>query len=215
MTNLFGWSDFVLLAWMGVFAFWGWRSGLMKMGFRLLSFAAALVLAWMLYPIVAEILRNTPLYQSLFTAVSGSMPETVQQSAAMPQVLQQVIEQGSTAATNVVAAYFARLLLNLIAFVLVLLVSRLLLWGLKKILNLVVSLPVIGFFNRLAGLALGALEGFLVACILLAAVSVIPPLRENEAVTHAVENSIAVKILYQHNPVLERLLPKSEENGAV
>ena len=85
---------------------------------------------------------------------------------------------------------------------------------LGRILDLFASLPVIGFFNRLAGMALGLLEGLLIACILLAVVYAVVPLRNNTYLSYAIEQSAATRILYLNNPLVRLVLPEPEPDTA-
>lgn len=196
------WTDIAVLAIVGVFVFAGWKNGLVKMGFRLLSFAVSIGLAWLLHPYLAEFLQTTPLYESLFSAAA----DQAGQGTAMPETFLGL----GTLVGNAVTEYFAKLLLNGISFLLILVLARVLLFFARKILNFVASLPVIGFFNRGLGMAMGLLEGLLVVYILLAVLAVVPHLRENKPLGYAIEQSAVTRGLYQSNPVLNLLMPEAE-----
>ena len=210
---LFSWTDVVLVVLVGIFAFAGWKSGFVKMSFRLLSFLAAIVLAWLFYPTVTAFLRTTPLYDTLFSALGGSAadPAAAPNAALTPDFLLDAMNQGIQTFENGAAEYLALLLLNILSFLLVLIAAKLILILAGRILHLFASLPVIGFFNRLAGLVLGLLEGFLVACILLALIWGIAPLRENTYLNYAIEQSSAAKVLYLNNPLLRLVLPQAKQ----
>lgn len=205
-TLLFSWTDVILLALFCLFAFSGWRSGAVKMCFRLFSFFAALLLAWILYPVLADYLRTTPLYNTLFDLIGGGIPASEQEMQMVPSFLREVI--GGSASMGA-AEFLTHLLLNLISFILVLIGGKLVLMLLEKILHLFASLPILGFFNRLLGSVLGILEGFLLACLLLAAIYAIVPLRNNSYLHYAIEESTFTRTLYLNNPVIRLVLPES------
>ncbi len=216
-TLLFSWTDVILLALVCAFAFAGWKSGVVKMGFRLFSFFAALILAWLLYPVLAEYLRTTPLYSALFELIGGKDAVSGAAPALVPPFLQDAMARNNGILLNSLdgaADYLTQLVLNLAAFILVLIASKLLLMVLGRILDLFASLPVIGFFNRLAGMALGLLEGLLIACILLAVVYAVVPLRNNTYLSYAIEQSAATRILYLNNPLVRLVLPEPEPDTA-
>lgn len=211
LTELLNGADLALLALVAVFGIWGWKSGLVKMCFRLVSFGVSLVLAWILYPVLAEYFRTTVLYDRIFAMAEKKLEHTGQ-PAVLPEFLQDAVRRAEASVNAGIANYFTQLVLNLLAFLLVLAVVWLLLAVVKRLLKLFVSLPVIGFLNHLAGLGLGIAEGFLIACILLAAVSAFVPLRENVFLQESLEHSVAVKYMVQENPVLHLLLPDSSQS---
>lgn len=185
-------ADIVLLILLGLFAFWGWRSGFLKMGFGLLSFVIALVLGRILYPYCSSFLKGTPVYQSLLDAAQNHMPSNMDIFGLAGDV----------------STYLAELALNVIAFLLVVVIVKLLLMIISKLLRLFASLPVIGLVNRLAGLVFGVLEGFLVVAVMLAAIYVIAPLRDNPVIGREIEKSVVVREWYLDNPLLNWALPE-------
>lgn len=196
-------ADIVLLIVLALFAFWGWRSGFLKMGFGLLSFLIAIVLGRILYPYCSGFLRGTPIYQTLLTMAEKHAVPTAESGGLMGDLIAKSGE--------VVSAYLADLALNVIAFLLVVVAVKLLLMFISRLLKLFASLPVIGLVNRLAGLALGILEGFLIAAVILAAIYVIAPLRENSAISREIEKSVVVRQWYLDNPLLNWTLPNEEK----
>ena len=125
-TLLFSWTDVILLALVCAFAFAGWKSGVVKMGFRLISFFAALILAWLLYPVLAEYLRTTPLYSALFELLGGKDAVSGAAPALVPPFLQDAMARNNGILLNSLdgaADYLTQLVLNLAAFILVLIAS--------------------------------------------------------------------------------------------
>ncbi len=204
--------DIAVLVMVGIFVFLGWKKGLVKMGFRLISHLAALLLAWMLHPYLAEFLQKTPLYESFFSS-AAEKANLGSQGAESTRLFQQMLEEGTRAAGTALAEYCAKLLLNGLSFLLILVLARVLLAFAGKVLHFVASLPLIGFVNRLAGMSLGLLEGLLIVCMLLAVCYVVPPLRENKPLGYAIEQSTVTRGLYQNNPILKILTPEEESSG--
>ncbi len=193
-------ADVVLVIFLGLFAFWGWRSGFLKMGFGLLSFVIAIILGRILYPYCSGFLKETPIYQGLLTMAEKHAVPNTQSGGIMGDLLKKSGE--------VVSTYLAELMLNVIAFLLVVVLVKLLLMLISRILRLFASMPVIGLVNRLAGLVFGVLEGCLIVTVILAAVYVIAPLRENPVIGREIEKSIAVREWYLDNPLLNWTLPE-------
>ncbi len=195
--------DIAVLVIIGIFAVLGWKKGMVRMGFRLISLGLSLGCAWALHPFLAELLKKTPLYESLFSSAAKQM----EPAADLPGMLLGV----GSAIGNTVAEYLTDLLLNGISFLLIFLLARVVVFLLGKIMNFVASLPVLGFFNRLAGTSIGFVEGLLIVWILLAVLVTVPALRENKSIGYSVEQSIVARSLYQNNPILNAFMPEEDE----
>lgn len=197
--------DIAVLVIIGVFVFLGWKNGLVKMGIRLISFLVALVCAWAFHPILSGFLQETALYENLVSSVASRAGEIVK----TPGALQSVSALSGVQAVE----YVARLLLNGIAFLLILILAKIILYFVVRVLNIVASLPILGFVNRISGMAIGVVEGLLVVWLLLAALVVVPPLRENKSLGYTVEQSVVARSLYHHNILLDAFLPEAETFG--
>ncbi len=197
--------DIAVLVIIGIFVYLGWKKGFVNMGIQLFSTALALGCAWLFHPLLANSLRETALYESLLSsAVNPAEP-----TAKMPGTLQEL----GALTGNAVAEYVAQLLLNGISFLLILIFVKLLLFFLRKFLKFVTSLPVLGIFNRLSGMAVGLIEGLLVVWILLAVLVVVPTLRENKRLGYSIEQSVIARSLYHHNFLLNAVMPAPEGFG--
>ncbi len=193
--------DIAVLVIVGIFVFLGWKKGLLKMGIQLLSSVLALVLAIVLHPFLSSALQETPLYERLIVSVSAR----AEHSMAIPEILQDT----GILTSDGVAEYLVRLLMNGLSFFLILILARVGLFFLGKLIKFVTSLPILGFVNRLTGMAIGVLEGMLVVWVLLAMLVVVPSLRENKPLSYAVEQSVVARSLYYQNPVLNFLMPEA------
>jgi len=171
--------DAVVLAILALCIYLGYRRGLIRTLFKLCSFLASIFLAWMLYPIVANWLRTTPVYDGIknFLLTNMSLEEAGAQTGAqliegfpLPGVLQEVLlahyqsaMQETIASVEIfVARFFADLATNMLAIVLVFIAVWVLLRILSGMLDIVSKLPVINTFNRIGGIAAGLLKGALV-----------------------------------------------------
>ena len=209
MSSLtFSITDIILFVLIGIFAYQGWRGGLIKMGFRLLSFIASIILAWLFYPILANFLKSTAVYGSILNKVSLTNAAGQTQTAA-PNALRDILDKNTAEFSQLVSQYLAGLVLNIIAFILLLIIIKLLILVLSKVLNLFASLPVIGFFNHAAGLVLGFFEGALIAFVILAAIYIFIPTNKNSTVNQFIETSVVTKNLYYKNPIIQIVLPDS------
>ena len=97
--------------------------------------------------------------------IPESLQETMIKSADIPEVFKNLLlknnnkemydELGVTTFPQYIGAYVARLVINIIAFILTFIVVTVIIRAVVFALDIVSELPVIGFFNHLAGGALG------------------------------------------------------------
>ena len=204
-------ADLLIVALIVLFGAWGWHSGLIRTGFRFVSFVISIILAYLLYPVLSDFLKTTVAYDRLFSVAEKHLETAPAPGETTPSFLRDIIEQGRTAMIGSAADYLASLALNLLAFILVLVVVKLLLHMVKRLLHLFASLPVVSFFNHLAGMGIGIAEGILAALLILAAVTALPQLRENVVLQEAVSQSVLCRTVAEYNPALRLLLPDSSE----
>lgn len=87
---------------------------------------------------------------------------------------------------------------TLVAWLALFLVTKLLLKLVQSIINSIVeNVPIIDSLNHLLGFGVGALQGFLIVCAVIAVLGVIPA----EGVTLFLSDCVVVGNLYNHNPL--------------
>lgn len=202
----FSLADAGLLIFVGVFAYFGWKNGLLKMGFQFLSFGLSIILSWIFYPHLAEYIKGTAIYGSVLNKVS-LVNAAGEGGKNAPNAFAELLEDSTAQMSQVISGYLADIVINIIAFVLMIIAVKIVILIISKILNLFSKLPVLGFFNRLAGVALGFMEGFLVASVILAVIYIFVPTQNNDVIGYYIEESTVTKALYYNNPLIKIALP--------
>ena len=164
----------------------GYRRGLVRTVYRLVSFALALFLAVRLHPYVTRALRNSFIYEGIrgriarsanFDAVfatyaqnGGAAQESNMINALpMPQPMRNLLYNNNTpdmrellrvdTFEDFIAGFFANIVLNVISMVLVFLLVIVILNVIGRALKIVDWIPVVASFNRVGGLVAGLLIG--------------------------------------------------------
>ena len=186
--------NWILLAVIGIvaaFAFVGFKKGLIKMVFSLVSTIAALLIAMLLSPLIANTMKGNEAVMGFFeekiSAVVDFTSEEAQEeteskqesliaSLPLPETFKETILENNTAETYLslqaknfeeyVCRQITNVIINAIAFVIALLLAIVGLAILCGALNLLAKLPLLRQVNAAAGLAAGAAEGVLVVWIL-------------------------------------------------
>ena len=185
------WILFVVIGILAALGWLGMKKGLVKMVFSLTSTIIALLLAMLISPIVAGVMKNNEdivrVIDEKISTVIDFAPEDAKETDAteqkslieslpLPQSMKETILENNNEANYLALnvgsfeAYVCRqitnVIINAIAFVITLIVAIILLFILCNMLNVLAKLPILRQINAAGGLAAGVAEGILLVWIL-------------------------------------------------
>ena len=212
----FSYMDIIVAAIVLVFAAMGFRKGFVREVVGILSLGASFVLAWVLYPVVSDLLVVVGLKGVVFEKIQGSVGEYMNGTgdlSGIPVFLREAAESGMQAAVQSASENATVIILNILSFVIVLILARIIIWIAQKLLIVLAEMPVISFFNRLAGMVFGFLQGGLVVLLLFALIYGIIPLQENKSLNNAMEQSMFAGEIYKENPIIKIFVSEKTEEA--
>lgn len=171
------------------------------------GFVLSIIVASMLYPVLTDVVYQTPLPENLERIVSEVIVIEGDAGAeesfdALPEFLQKALEDTkNTAVENIttsLAKTVTRLIINIIIFVLLIIVTKLVISLLSGALNLVTKLPVLHELNSLVGFLCGLAISLVIvwlASLLAGALAA-----SNEAVAGWIDKSYVVSIMSNITP---------------
>ncbi len=166
--------------------FRGWRRGLLRILFSLVSIIFLIWLFSALNPYISAFLKeHTGLYDRI---------ETWCESSGSSSGLGLIA--GSASGTT------ADWILKGITFLVTLIVALIIVFIIFRLLRLVNRIPVIGKVNRALGLVGGALEGYIVVCLVFLFVSLIAGTQVGGALTEEIESNALLSFLNNNNILL-------------
>lgn len=201
-------ADIILFTVIGLFVVYGFKKGFVNSAVEMVSLVAAAVLAWLLYPVISDMLISFGVDLSLADKIGESlnMYMSGDEAVILPQGIQSVIDEGRTEAINSAAHGIADTVLKVVTFAAVLIIARLIIWAGATMLNLVVSIPGISFVNRSAGMLVGAIQGIAVMYIALSVVYAASPINGVYEINKMISQSTIAKIMYENNPIVDFVL---------
>jgi uncharacterized membrane protein required for colicin V production len=220
--------DIFILLVLSLFLYLGYRRGLLKMLFNLVSFVLSLFLAYLIYPFVSQWLRTTQLYSGLRDYIIRSMAldEFAQSNAHLspaelfdrlpvPALLRNLLTANHTAETRrlldvrtieeYIGGYLAGIAVNILSLLLVFVIVWVLMKLISLALDLIGRLPAIKTLNRVGGLFLGALMGLLTVWILFAVLNFFFLNTDRPQWGEAMEASLFARFFYEYNPIMRML----------
>lgn len=223
------WLLIVILALVVGNVIWGYKKGFMKVALSLVSWIIVLLACYIATPIVSEgIVKHTPLAEMVHVAVNDKINTAIEDvmgevtgaldSEKIAEVEAQIPEQiremifgedktlqdlvTSTGSVDVDTTELSNSAAYLISLLIVLIVTRIGLFIVEKVLDLVAKLPLIGQANTLLGIAAGVLKGLVWTWVVLTVVAVLAYTGLNTELMTLVNESPILLWLYTNNPIM-------------
>ena len=191
-------ADVFVFAFVLLFVWFGYRSGLIKTVFGFLSYFISIGLSVFIYPYVSKVLSESQIVLDYVEKIADKINIG---GADGGSFLDRVfLSSVNDAASSVVSGF----LINILAFLLVLVISRLLLGVISKCLNLVAKLPIISSVNRIGGAVFGGLKSILILYIIFSILIFVPGAASDKIVDNINESHIANKF-YTENIIVDIL----------
>lgn len=221
--------EIIVLVVIVLFVVSGFHRGFVRKLAAMLSLAGSIVLVSLLLPYITQFLKErTPVYpyiveqcQSAVFSRTGQgaapdlrvLPDEMQaqaiQSLPLPEFLQDQLVKynnsegylnlGVSTFQDYVINYVATAVLNAVSFILAVLLVHIALWFAVSLLDRLTHVPGIRLANRLAGGALGLLQGLFMLCLFFLLLSVFETAPQGQAILRMVRESAVLSFLYETN----------------
>ena len=215
--------------------FFGFKKGLLRTVYSILSFALTLVLVALLQPKVGDLLQEkTQIYEKteavMEKAIDGVIEKEIPKGMELTHNLQEAVirelvpfpavqeaisknnneevykDLGVDKFSAYLASYLAKLTTRAIAFVVTFLGAILIIWLVGHMLDILGELPGISFVNRLAGGAIGAARGILLLWILGVVVASLAGTQTGKDILDVIGQVPVLSEVYKHNLLLNYLI---------
>ena len=211
--------DVIILSVLALSLILGYRKGLIGVAFNLCAFLVALIITWILYiPITNLVINNTQIDDGIRNTIieKGVIKEKVENEKTeekieendnvVNQYIQKYVTEPATNATNNVVEETAKVVSEKVVAIGVaiglFIVVRIGLILLKFVAEAIAKLPVIKQFNKAGGLIYGAIRGMFIIYIFLAILFFIMSINNSGMIANMINSSIISKLLYENNLIL-------------
>ncbi len=205
--------DVIILGILLISIFLGYKKGLIGVAFNLCAFLVAIVVTWILYsPITNIVINNTQIDDSIKnTIIEKSVIEVKDDKQEkdgnkVNEYIQKYVTTPATAKTNeaieqtaqIVAEKVVAIGVGIVLFIVV----RIALILLKFLAEAIASLPIIKQCNKAGGIIYGIIVGFFIIYVLLAILFFVMSVNNIGTVADMINSSIISKFLYENNIIL-------------
>ena len=179
MNWVWNWPAVVVMIFIVVMAFVGWRKGFVKMALSALSVVLAIILMCVFGSMIRDGVKNhTNIDEKLTNKIVqiindhteiGDKTEDVIDKLHLPAIISDKLKDSAgniTGNTRSVAAKLANMIVSIMVYVVLFIVILILEAILVKLMDLITKLPVIHQMNGLLGMVVSLLEAWVILCVI-------------------------------------------------
>ena len=192
--------DLIVLAIIGLFTFIGYKKGLIKVAFGLVSFILAIAISIVIYKPVSNFIIN---YTSIDDTIESTIEERLNSSDITSEETENIVSNYYNnikgASVAVIADEMSKTIINIACILIVFIITKIVLLFFKFAGDLIAKLPLIKQFNHAGGFIYGLLKGFIIVYILLSLIAILSPIIDINNIITMINNSVITNIMYNNN----------------
>ena len=189
--------DIVVFAFILISVLLGYKKGLISLGIHLVAVIIALVIAFILYrPIGNLVINTTSIDESLEQTIQGQIESAAESGLGEDNALVKNVGEGLTQETS------RSLAINIIygvTMLILFIILRICLVFINSIANAIAKLPILKQFNKLGGVLYGLLRGIIIVYAILLIIGLIITLNPEGALNQTISATYLTKVMIEHN----------------
>lgn len=175
--------DIILVFFFLLMVYLGWKRGFVKAFMRFFGFFISSAIAYLSYKPVSEWLMTTPLAERVNNFIKNDVIHSNQHQTLlnvplpgeMKMAMEKTINSGINSAVNGTAEALTTLFVSIISMVLVFVLALIAIRILEHMLNGVVKLPGLSFFNKVCGFIIGVINGAICVYVIILLTTALVP----------------------------------------
>lgn len=210
--------DIVIIAIILLCIYGGYKKGLIGMAFSIVSFIAALIIAFILFtPVSTFVINNMEFDDNIKTSIVNKFTEEQKVEAStegnneensisyITNYINNQLTETKDKTVEIVAIEISELCVKGIVFIALFIVARIGLAFFKMIANFISKLPLINQVNKLGGIIFGLLKGLIITYGVLAILLLVSPLFNGSQFERSINNSFIGNMMYSNNIIVKIL----------
>lgn len=192
--------DLILLLVIIITTFIGYKKGLIKVAFKLVSFILAIFISIILYkPLSNFIIKYTPINNKLEQTIETRLSSSNTTKEETNNMVSNYYSNIKNASIGIISQNIAITIVNISCVLLIFILTKLILMLFKFSGNLLAKLPVIKQLNGVGGFIYGIIKGFIIIYIFFAIVAILAPVNNINNFINIINSSIIANIMYNNN----------------
>ena len=189
--------DISILLFVSIATFIGYKLGLIKVAFGIVSFIIAILISLLLYrPISSVITNHTPIPEKIETQIESRL---ISENKENTSFVDNYYNNAKNASAKMIAKNITSTIINIGSALIVFLLVRIILLFLRFSTDLIAKLPLIKQCNQVGGFLYGIIAGFVLIYLFFTIISMLSPLIDLSAFLKIINSSIIGNIMYNNN----------------
>lgn len=202
--------DIVIIGIILLCLYGGYRKGLIGLAFSIVSFLAALIIAFILFnPISSFVINNTEFDDNIKKAIINNFntEEETENSESnfITEYINEQIDEAKGNTLEVVATEISMLCIKGIVFIALFIIAKIVLVFFRAIADLIAKLPILNQFNKLGGIIFGLLKGLVITYGVLAILLLVSPMFNDAKFFKELNNSFVGGMMYNNNIIVKMI----------
>lgn len=191
--------DIIVILFILLSVFLGYKKGLVALGIHLVAFIVALVVAFVLYrPIGALVITNTNIDESLQETIETKLEEVVNTENGETSEIS-LIGEIKTETISETAKTLSVNIIYGVTIIALFIILRIALVFITAIANWIAKLPILKQVNKTGGIIYGLLRGLLIVYLVLLVMNLIISLNPQSGINQAVSETYLTKLMMEYN----------------
>ena len=188
--------DGIVIIFILLCVFIGYKKGLVKVGIRLVSFLVAIIITFILYRPISEMIIN---YTQIDESIQNIVIENVSKKEVEKTNKEDIIEDTKNSILLNIAKPLSYNVVYGGVMLILFIISRVILFFITALTDIVEKLPIIHQFNRMGGIIYGIIVGFFITNLILLIISFIAKANFNNKLEEQIQNTYITKLMYENN----------------
>lgn len=202
--------DIVIIGIILLCIYGGYRKGLIGLAFSIVSFIAALIIAFILFsPISSYVINNTEfdddIKNSIITNFNSKNQTENDESNFITTYVDKQIDEAKGKTLEIVAIEISKICIKGIVFIGLFIIAKIVLVFFRVIVDLIAKLPILKQFNKLGGIVFGLLKGLVITYGVLAVLLLVSPMFNNSKFFKELNNSFVGGMMYNNNIIVKMI----------
>lgn len=197
---MWGIIDIIILVFILLSAIGGYRKGLISLGIHLFAFVLALLISFVLYRPIGNIIINTTQVDETIQATIQKNAETMVNTKGFENDLtKSLVESAENGMLPEVSKELAYNIVYLGTMIVLFLVLRVCLMLVNTVANAISKLPVLDQVNKLGGAAYGVVRGIIITYAVLLIISLGIAINPTTKLTQMINDTYLAKTMMENN----------------
>lgn len=191
--------DGVIILFILLSVFLGYKKGLVALGIHLVAFIVALIIAFILYrPIGNLIMNTTGIDESLQGTIETKLEEIVG-SSETNEITNSLIENAKNGAVSETARSLSMNIIYGVTIIILFIILRIALVFITAIANWIAKLPILKQANKAGGIVYGLLRGVLIVYVILLVFNLVITLNPQGGLSETLNDTYLAKTMMEYN----------------